>query len=190
MKPIRFYLIAIIIILADQVTKWSVVQNLPLHVGRPALGGFLYLTHTRNTGGAFSLFPAGNATFIVVAFLAVGALIYAYHHYQRSNAIVSAALGLALGGAIGNLIDRVRFGYVIDFFDLRLWTGENKWPIFNVADSGITVGIVLLAAHFLFTKEPAADASSARPAGDVAGLIATGQPTAPDTSRTKTDPAQ
>jgi signal peptidase II len=155
-KPIRFYLIALIIIVADQVTKWSVLKALPLGASRPAMGSFMFLTHTRNTGGAFSLFPAGNTTFIVVAFFAVGALVYAYHRYQRVNALVSGALGLALGGAVGNLVDRMRFGYVIDFFDLHAGTNHTVWPIFNVADSAITVGIVLLAWHFLFSKESTA----------------------------------
>jgi signal peptidase II len=154
-KPIRFYLIALIIVIADQVSKWAILQNLPLGASRPALGTVLFLTHTHNTGGAFSLFPAANATFILIAALATLALIYAYHKMQRGQLIVSAALALALGGAIGNLIDRLRFGYVIDFFDLHGWTNHNIWPIFNVADSAITVGITLLAFHFLFTKEPA-----------------------------------
>jgi signal peptidase II len=178
-KPIRFYLIALIIIVSDQVTKWSIVQNLPLNASRSVLGNFLYLTHTHNTGGAFSLFPAGNTTFIVVAFLAIGALVYAYHRYQRSNAIVSAALGLALGGAVGNLIDRIRFGFVIDFFDLHAGTNHTVWPIFNVADSGITVGIFLLAAHFLFTKEEGAQKKPAAHAEQTHQPSAVGGPPTP-----------
>jgi signal peptidase II len=152
-KPIRFYLTALIIILADQLTKWVIVQKLPLGASRPALGNILVLTHTRNTGGAFSLLPAGNAVFIGIAFFATLALIYAYHKYQQRQTIVSAALALALGGAIGNLVDRLRFHYVVDFFDFHGWTNHTVWPIFNVADSAISVGIFLLALHFLFTKE-------------------------------------
>jgi signal peptidase II len=152
-KPIRFYLTAIIIILADQFTKWVIVQRLPLGASRPALGNVLLLTHTRNTGGAFSLLPAGNAVFIGIAFFATLALIYAYHKYQQRQTIVSAALALALGGAVGNLVDRLRFHYVVDFFDFHGWTNHTVWPIFNVADSAISVGIFLLAWHFLFTKE-------------------------------------
>ena len=155
MRPFRFYLLALIIVAIDQLTKWSVQARLPLNnVPVPAIGRFLYLTHTRNTGGAFSLFQAGNSMFIVVAGLAIVALVYAYHKMKRSDLLVTAALALAFGGAIGNLIDRVRFGYVVDFFDIQAGTGRSIWPIFNVADSAITVGIVLLAGHFLFAKPP------------------------------------
>jgi signal peptidase II len=155
-KPVRFYLMALIIVVLDQVTKGVVQSRLPLNnVPLPAVGRFLYLTHARNTGGAFSLFQAGNAMFIVVAFAAIIALVYAYHKMKRTDLAVTAALSLALGGAIGNLIDRVRFGYVVDFFDIQAGTGHSIWPIFNVADSAITVGIVLLACHFLFARSPA-----------------------------------
>ena len=153
MKPIRFYLIALVIIVADQITKWSVIRSLPLGASKQALGNVLFLTHTRNTGGAFSLFPAGNMTFVVVAIFAIAALVYAYHKYQRPHAVISGALGLALGGAVGNLVDRIQYGYVVDFFDLHAGTNHTVWPIFNVADSAITVGIFLLAWHFLFSKE-------------------------------------
>jgi signal peptidase II len=163
-KPLFFFLISLVIVVADQITKWSVIENLPLGASRPAVGNFLYLTHTRNTGGAFSLFPAGNSTFVVVALIAVGALTFAYFRYQQSNVMVSSALGLALGGAVGNLIDRMRFGYVVDFFDLHAGTNHTVWPIFNIADSAITVGIFLLAGHFLFAKDaPSAKQSPATP---------------------------
>jgi signal peptidase II len=155
-KPVRFYLLAVIIVALDQLTKWVVQARLPLNnVPVPAVGRFLYLTHTRNTGGAFSLFQAGNTMFIVVAIAAIIAFVYAYHKMKRTDLAVTAALALALGGAIGNLIDRVRFGFVVDFFDIQAGTGHSIWPIFNVADSAITVGIVLLAFHFLFAKNPA-----------------------------------
>ena len=144
MKPIRFYLIALVIVICDQVSKWSVVRALPPNGTRPVLGRFLSLTYTVNTGGAFSLFQARNIVFIFVAVIAMVALTYAYHKFQRHDLYISAALALALGGAVGNLIDRIRLGHVIDFFDVHFW------PIFNVADSAITIGILLLAWHFLF----------------------------------------
>lgn len=167
MKPVRFYLLAVIIVILDQLTKWVVQAKLPLdNVPVPAVGRFLYLTHTRNTGGAFSLFQAGNTVFIVVAFAAIIALVYAYHKMKRTDLAVTAALALALGGAIGNLIDRIRFGFVVDFFDIQAGTGHSIWPIFNVADSAITVGIVLLAFHFLFAKSPAGQDSAPGERGD------------------------
>ncbi len=154
MKPSRFYLIAAVIILADQITKWSVLRSLALGETRPAIGSILSLTYTRNTGGAFSLLQGGNYFFVAVALFAIGALIYAFTKFQRNDTAVAAALALALGGAVGNLIDRLRFKFVVDFFDFHGWTNHNIWPIFNVADSAISVGIVLLAWNFLFTKGP------------------------------------
>ena len=157
MKPVRFYLIAIVIILADQITKSSIIRTLALGQTKPALGNFLVLTYTRNTGGAFSLMQGGNYLFIVVASLAIVALLFAYHKYQFRQLSMSAALSLALGGAVGNLVDRIRFGYVVDFFDFQGGTGHTLWPIFNVADSAISVGIVVLILRMLFAKEKPAD---------------------------------
>ena len=155
MKPIRFYLVALIIVLADQVTKWSVVRSIPLNQSRPALGKIMVLTHTQNSGGAFSLMQGNPFVFIIVAVLAIGALVFAYSKYQRNNLPMSVALALALGGAIGNLVDRIRYGYVVDFFDFHGGTDRNLFPIFNVADSAISVGIILLMAMLLFAKDPA-----------------------------------
>ncbi len=143
MRPILFYVITLMIFAADQVSKWAVITSLPLGASRPVIGSVLSLTHTHNTGGAFSLFQARNGIFIVVACIAIVALLLAYHRYHKASLGVSAALALALGGAIGNVTDRVRFGYVIDFFDIHVW------PIFNIADSAISVGIIILAIGLL-----------------------------------------
>ena len=165
MKPIRFYLLAFIIAVADQLSKGAVLAQLRLGESRPAIGRLLYLTHAHNTGGAFSMFQAGNAIFIFVATIASAALIIAYQRMKLRELGVTTALSLALGGAIGNLIDRIRFGYVVDFFDFQGGTGHNLWPIFNVADSAIVVAICLLGWHFLFTRapEPTDNASTASP---------------------------
>ena len=149
MRPFLFYAVAAVIVLCDQVSKWAIVQTYPYGASEKTPIPFLYLTHTRNTGGAFSLLQARNHWFIIIAAVAMIALAFAYHRSARKDLWVSAALALALGGAIGNLIDRVRYGYVVDFFDVKVW------PVFNVADSAITVGILILAWTFLFKREPA-----------------------------------
>lgn len=143
MKPRIFYLIAFVIVLCDQLTKHMVIRVFPVGDSRRILGPILSLTHTRNTGGAFSLLQARVPVFVVVGIIAVAAMLVAYHRMRESDLGISAALALALGGAIGNLIDRIRFGYVVDFFDIHVW------PIFNIADSAITVAICLLAWRFL-----------------------------------------
>jgi signal peptidase II len=148
-KSVWFYVTALVILIADQITKEAVMGAIPYGQSVPVLGSLLSLTPTHNTGGAFSLFQAKNHYFVLVASLAVIALLVTYHRFQRRDFWASAALMMAFGGAIGNLIDRVRFGYVRDFFDIHVW------PIFNIADSAITLGILILAWHFLF-KRPAA----------------------------------
>ena len=143
MRPFLFFATAALIVISDQVSKWAIVTNLPKNVSRPAIGGFLDLRHTQNSGGAFSLLQAKPGVFIAIAVVAIAALCYAYWRSSRGDLLVSGAIALALGGAIGNLIDRVRFGYVVDFFDVGVW------PVFNIADSAIVVGVSILAFRLL-----------------------------------------
>ncbi len=154
MRPLIFYLTALVVVVCDQVSKWAVSTRMVRGVPVPVIGHVLYLTPTYNTGGAFSLFQARNTVFIVIAGLAILALVYAYQRMQRRELLPTAAMSLALGGAVGNLLDRIRLGHVVDFFDLR-W-----WPVFNIADSAISVGICLLAWHFLFGKPHPSDVKS------------------------------
>ena len=183
MRPFLFYAIAGMIVLCDQVSKWAIVKTYPYGASERTPIPFLYLTHTRNTGGAFSLLQARNHWFIVIAAVAMIALAYAYHRSARRDLWVSAALGLALGGAIGNLIDRVRYGYVVDFFDVKVW------PVFNVADSAITFGILILAWTFLFKREPAESGVQAvRPSGVPEEITDHRPPTSDDAETTHHSP--
>ena len=127
----------------DQITKAVVRHNLLLRESFPR-DGFFRITHTSNTGGAFGIFPDQTIFLIVASFvgIAILLLIYRGHHFPRFPLRLS--LGLQLGGALGNLIDRVRMGQVTDFFDV------GSWPIFNVADSSIVIGIAIVAWLFLF----------------------------------------
>jgi signal peptidase II len=146
--PGVFYLIVTIVFLADQISKTWVQRILIPDAGsQPIVGQAFLLTLTHNTGGAWGLLPHGNVIFIVFALLAVIALLFAYHWMRRVDLLVGAAFALALGGALGNLLDRLRYGFVVDFFEARII----HWPIFNIADSAITVGILLLLVHFFRT---------------------------------------
>jgi signal peptidase II len=135
------------VIALDQATKWWVLQSLPLGASRPLLPGVLSLTHVQNTGSAFSLFRGAGWWLVLVSVIALAAILRYWLGLRRGGAPLGPVLllGLALpfGGAAGNLIDRLRFGYVVDFLELPLW------PVFNVADSAITVGALLLMVHFL-----------------------------------------
>jgi signal peptidase II len=144
LRPFAFYLIVLIVFAADQWSKAWIQQTLGYEQSRAIFGKSFLLTLTHNTGGAWGLLPHGNPLFIGFAFVAAIALLFAYHRVARPDSLIAGAFALALGGAFGNLTDRLRFGYVVDFFDARLI----HWPIFNVADSAISVSIVLLLIHF------------------------------------------
>ena len=151
---------------ADQASKAWAVRSLPLYDPRELVHGFFGLVHVRNRGVAFSLLsnldPGWVHPFLILAtVLAMGAVL-AYIAFLPCSGSAPVGLGLILGGAIGNLIDRARLGYVVDFLDLY-WRGHH-WPTFNVADVGITVGVVLLVIDMVFSPKEPADAS--RPAAD------------------------
>lgn len=154
LRPSTFYVIVAIIFICDQFSKAWVQRMLAWGQTRPLIGNAFALTLTQNTGGAWGLLPQGNVIFIAFAALAVVALLFAYHRMPRIELLVGGAFALALGGALGNLLDRLRFGYVVDFFDARII----HWPIFNIADSAISLGIVLLLLHFLRSHKVEEDA--------------------------------
>ncbi len=181
MRPLLFYATAVLIVICDQVSKYVVGSR--LHPGDPSIpvfGKYLVLTHLNNRGGAFSLLQTTPAIFVVIAVLAIWALLYAYYRSSRSDLIVSGAIALALGGAVGNLIDRIRYGFVIDFFDIQNGRGTNLWPVFNVADSAITVGIIVLFWHFIFRRAPQKEPVSERPAEDAAAAATMSDTAAPN----------
>jgi len=143
---------------ADQASKVWVVRHLPLYEPRELLQGFFGLVHVRNTGVAFSLLSSLDHRWVhpfllLATVLAMGAVLV-YIAYLPGKGAAPLGLGLILGGAVGNLIDRARLGYVVDFLDLY-WRGHH-WPTFNVADVGISAGVVLLVIDMAFgPKEPA-----------------------------------
>ena len=148
-------LVAGITILVDQGTKEIVLHAFSLHESLEIIPGFFSLTHIRNTGGAFGLW-AGEATwlrtlfFLVVSCLALGIIFYLYTRITHYKAWTAVALAMIFGGALGNLIDRLRFGEVVDFLDFHI--GTMHWPAFNVADSAISVGVGILCWNALFRK--------------------------------------
>ena len=139
-------LIASGMVLADQITKLMVSRGIPLGDRIPLVDGYLAISHVQNRGAAFGLFagaPAGPVRvglIIVSAFAVVLIWAYAREGWHQPDTVV--AFGLILGGAIGNLVDRLRLHYVVDFIDVS-W-GPYHWPSFNVADSAITIGAVTL----------------------------------------------
>ena len=130
----------------DQLSKRAITSLMSLGESWPA-EGFFRITYGTNSGTAFGLFPNQTTLLIVVSLVAIGFLFYFYRAHAMPSLVLRFAIGLQLGGAFGNLIDRVRNGEVVDFIDV------GPWPIFNLADSSIVVGIFILMATFLLTKE-------------------------------------
>ncbi len=149
--------VAVVIIVADQMTRWAIIEWIPLYDKVP-LNSFINLTHQKNPGAAFSfLADAGGwqRWFFIVLTTIVSVVIAVWMWRIRSQGlmVLSAGLSLVLGGAIGNLIDRVMLGHVTDFF--QVWFGSWAFPSFNVADAAISVGAVFLIidAFFFSGKE-------------------------------------
>ena len=151
--------ISSLIVFFDQLTKWAIMNWLPYGDPTERINSFLQLTHRRNPGAAFSfLADAGGwqRWFFITLAVTVSAVIAVWLWRLRSAGqhVLSSGLALVLGGALGNVVDRIRFGYVIDFIEVPNYFGfliGGQWfPAFNVADSAITVGAVLLIVDALF----------------------------------------
>jgi signal peptidase II len=144
-------LICLGLLLLDQWTKHLILQKVPLHHSVVVIPGFFNLTHVRNTGGAFGILAGqgrgGFAFFLILSVVAIGAIVYFYVKEEGRNRRFTLPLPFVLSGAIGNLIDRLRHGEVVDFLDF--YVSSFHWPAFNIADSAICVGIGLLAWELL-----------------------------------------
>lgn len=156
---IRFLsLVAVSVLILDLASKALVLAHLPVGTSVPVIPGFFNLTHVHNPGGAFG-FLAGMspqvraAVFIFASLAAAGLILWIYFQTPPQQRLLAFGLALVFGGALGNLVDRVRFGVVVDFFDL--YVGDLHWPAFNVADSAITIGVLIFAAHVFFAKKTA-----------------------------------
>ncbi|MBS1853136.1 MAG: signal peptidase II [Acidobacteria bacterium] len=152
----KFHLfIAVFIIALDRATKWLITQKIALHDSIPVFPSFFRITHVENRGAAFGLFADSTSEwkiallilFSVIALVVVSAMLWRNSHTMTTTGI---GLALILGGAVGNLWDRLLSGKVVDF--LLFYVGEYQWPAFNVADSAIVVGAALLVVEILFVK--------------------------------------
>ena len=162
--PIRgllFLGLAALVVILDQVTKRLAEDRLREPRSVPVVDDVLRLTYVENRGAAFGLLQDQTTFFVFVGILVIGVIAASYRYLPRSGFLLHLALGLQLGGAIGNLIDRIRQGYVVDFVDFGY--RSNWWPVFNVADSAIVVGVALLALNALSpsTREEAAQSGDA-----------------------------
>jgi signal peptidase II len=150
-------IVTAVVLALDQLTKFIVLEQMPLYSTIPVIPGFFSLTHIHNPGGAFGFLADQNPgirrfLFLFISSAAVILVFWFYRTTPRTHRFLSLAFSLIFAGAIGNLIDRFRFGKVVDFLDF--YVGTWHWPAFNVADSAITVGISLFVVHLIAGKMP------------------------------------
>jgi signal peptidase II len=148
-------IIFILIVSLDQWTKHTIQQKLPLHRAVEVIPGFFNLTHVRNTGGAFGIFGGNRGglsslMFVMVSLIAIGAILVLFIKVKEDEKNLALSFSLVLSGATGNLIDRLRYGEVIDF--LEFYVSSFYWPSFNIADSAICIGVGFMALE-LFIRD-------------------------------------
>jgi len=150
----------------DQATKWLIAREIPLFASRPVIPGFFSLTHIRNKGAIFGFFSHSGSQAVFLALLAasivaLALVVFYFVKTPTGERGMKLALSLILAGALGNQVDRLAHGYVVDFLDL--YVGTRHWPFFNVADSCISIGAVLLLI-LLLARKPACSQSSSESA--------------------------
>ncbi|WP_256760267.1 signal peptidase II [Cohnella sp. WQ 127256] len=148
-----YYLIAIVVFLIDNVSKKIINRTVELNTERiPVLGDFFIITHIRNSGAAFGMLEGGRWFFLIITTVVViGILWYLHHSYRTGSVLLMLALAIILGGAVGNFLDRALFGEVVDFLQFNF--GSYTFPIFNLADTAICVGVGLVILDSLLTMK-------------------------------------
>ncbi|MBY6036167.1 signal peptidase II [Fictibacillus nanhaiensis] len=136
-----YYLVALLVFAVDQVTKWMIVKKMDLGQSIPVIDQVFYITSHRNRGAAFGILQDQRYFFILITIVVVGAVVY-YLQKHATDKLLKFALALVLGGALGNFIDRLLRGEVVDFLDTYI--GSYDFPIFNIADSALVVGVGLI----------------------------------------------
>ena len=154
---IRLCLTSGFVIIFDQITKFLILKLVPLYKTIPIIDGCFNITYIMNKGGAFGIFANQSLYirkffFIFLSSIIACMILWLYKKIAKENLLFSLGLAAIFGGAVGNLIDRFRFGKVIDFLDFYI--GNYHWPAFNVADSAITIGMAVFIYHIIFKKVP------------------------------------
>lgn len=151
-----FWLIAAVFIF-DQLTKWLVYQYMELYQSVPVIHDFFYLTYVTNDGMAFGLsLPGGQWSLTILSIIMTFILVYFFWLERNSHLIIKLSLSLIISGALGNLVDRILAGEVIDFMHIKIgayW----EWYIFNIADTSVSVGMILFIIHSLYFQDKIAD---------------------------------
>lgn len=155
---------ALVVIFADQLTKWIVETNMALYESIPVIGHWFGFTRTQNFGAAFSMLQNGGIFFVIVAAVVTGVILYYGPRLPEHDWVSRVALGLQLGGALGNVIDRIRQGYVTDFLHIKIPEIGFDWPVSNIADVCIVSGVIILIITSLRGDQAASNQQTSQPA--------------------------
>ncbi len=147
MKILSFMSIIVVTLILDQLVKWLVRSQMVLGESIPLLQNVFHLTYIENPGAAFGLFKDKTIFFVIFTLIIIGIMVYLYLHQTNRKTLFAYSLALVIGGAAGNLIDRVVKGTVTDMFDFRIW------PVFNIADMAVVIGLMYLAYCLIFHGE-------------------------------------
>lgn len=139
----RLFIIVTVVVALDQLSKYLVASRMELGQSIPLVKDFLAITYVQNPGAAFGMFPYRTIFFIIIALVAMGLIVYYYRILPAGYTLLRLGLALQLGGALGNMIDRVRNAYVVDFIDLKFFP-----PVFNLADTAIVLGVIIFMFAF------------------------------------------
>ncbi|MBU5594627.1 signal peptidase II [Amphibacillus sp. MSJ-3] len=137
-----YYLLALLTILIDQFTKWLVLTNMEVKESISIIDNFLYITSHRNSGAAWGILAGQMVFFYIITVIVIAMIVYYIQKYAKTNRWLGVGLGLVLGGAIGNFIDRIMYQEVVDFIDV--YFGSYSYPIFNLADSALVIGVIII----------------------------------------------
>lgn len=146
----KYYILALIVLVLDQITKWLVVTQMSLHQQIPIIENLLYLTSHRNKGAAFGILQGQMWLFFIVTIAVVVFVVYYINKHAKESKLLGISLGLVLGGALGNFIDRLFRGEVVDFVDVYIFTYD--FAIFNVADMALVIGVGVLILQILLEE--------------------------------------
>ena len=142
----------VVIVALDQWSKWAIKTSFNLYQSKPVIQDLLHFTYVTNDGMAFGLsFPGGRHVLLILTILLTGFIIGFLWKEKNGHPLIKYGLALILSGAIGNLIDRLLYGKVVDFLDLMI--GDFHWYIFNIADSSVTIGMILFIIHSIYIEQ-------------------------------------
>ncbi|MGM8214399.1 signal peptidase II [Bacillaceae bacterium W0354] len=147
---VKYYILALVVVIFDQITKFLIVGNMKIYESIEVIPGFFYITSHRNSGAAWGILEGKMWLFYIVTVVVIGVIIYYMQMYKHEHPLINIGFALILGGAIGNFIDRLRIQEVVDFLDFIIFSYD--FPIFNIADSALTVGVIIVIILILYDE--------------------------------------